>query len=85
MKLTAAELRPDDDEQAEQLAMVVSEVFRMTVPGAPLAGQATVLEALQAGIAGRLAVLGDASLTGTGQSSRCAGGAGHGGGGEANR
>ncbi len=39
------------------------------MPGAPLAGQATVLEALQAGIAGRLAVLGDASLTGTGQSS----------------
>lgn len=25
VKLTAAELRPDDDEQAEQLAMVVSE------------------------------------------------------------
>lgn len=69
VKLTAAELRPDDDEQAEQLAMVVSEVFRTTVPGAPPAGQATVLEALQAGIAGRLAVLGDASLTGTGQSS----------------
>lgn len=39
------------------------------MPGAPLAGQATVLEALQAGIAGRLAVLGDAGLTGTGQSS----------------
>ena len=35
----------------------------------PLAGQATVLEALQAGIAGQLAVLDDASLTGTGQSS----------------
>ncbi len=69
VQLTAAELRPGDDDQAQQLAMVVSEVFGTTVPGAPLAGHATVLEALQAGIAGQLAVLDDASLTGTGQSS----------------
>ena len=66
---TAAELRPGDDERAEQLAMVVSEVFRMPLPAVPLAGNATVLEALQAGIAGQLGVLDDASLTGTGQSS----------------
>ena len=38
-------------------------------PGAPLAGQATVLEGLQTGIAGQLAVLDDASLTGTDRSS----------------
>jgi tetratricopeptide (TPR) repeat protein len=66
---TAAELRPGDDEQAEELAMVVSAVFGEPVPRAPLAGVETVLEALQAGVAGQLAVLDDASLTGTGQSS----------------
>ena len=49
--------------------MVVSQVFGEPVPEVPLAGQATVLEALQAGIAGQLAVLDNASLTGTGQSS----------------
>jgi hypothetical protein len=66
---TAAELRPGDDEQAGQLAMVLSEVFGEPVPGAQLAGHATVLEALQAGIAGQIAVLDDAGLTGTGESS----------------
>lgn len=66
VRLTAAELRPDD---AEQLAMVVSEQFGEQVPGEPLEGHATVLEALQAGIAAQLAVLDDASLTGTEQSS----------------
>jgi len=38
-------------------------------PDARVAGQATLLEALQAGIAERLAVLDDAAVTGTGQSS----------------
>ena len=66
---TAAELCPGDDEQAEQLAMVVSEVFGEPVPLARLAADATVLEALLAGIARQLAVLDDASLTGTGRSS----------------
>ena len=66
---TTEELRPDDDERAGQLALVVSEVFAEPVPGAPLAGHATVLEVLHAGIALQLAVLDDASLTGTGQSS----------------
>ena len=69
VRRTAEELRPDDDEQAEQLALVISQVFSKPVPAAPLAGHETVLEALQAGIAGQLAVLDDASLTGTGQSS----------------
>jgi DNA-binding beta-propeller fold protein YncE len=66
---TAEELRPGDDERAEQLAMVVSQVFGEQMPSAPIAGDTTVLEALQAGIAVRLAVLDDASLTGTGQPS----------------
>ena len=49
--------------------MVVSEVFRDPVPDARMVGQATLLEALQAGIAERLVVLDDAVVTGTGQSS----------------
>jgi hypothetical protein len=66
---TVTELRPGDDDRAEQLAMVVSEVFGEPTPEAPLGGQATVLEDLQAGIARQLTVLDDAGLTGTGQSS----------------
>ena len=41
----------------------------MPVPAIPLSGDTTLLEALQSGIAAQLAVLDDASLTGTGQSS----------------
>ena len=69
VRRTAEELHPGDDEQVAQLAMVVSQVFGEPMPGAPLAAQATMLEALEAGIAGQLAVLDDASVTGTGQSS----------------
>jgi tetratricopeptide (TPR) repeat protein len=65
----AEELRPDDDERAGQLALVVNEVFGGPTPDAPLTGQATVLEALQARIAEQLSVLDDSSLTDTGQSS----------------
>ena len=66
---TAEEMSPSGGEQAGQLAMVISEVFRDPVPDAPLAGPVMLLEGLQAGIAGQLAVLDDAGLTGTGQSS----------------
>ena len=66
---TAEDLCPANYEQAEQAALVISQVFSEPVPDAPLAEHRTVLEALQAGIAGQLAVLDDASLTGTGQSS----------------
>ena len=66
---TAAELCPGDDRRAEQLAMVVSQVFGEPVASASVAGQPTVLEALQAAIFGQLAVLDDPSLTGTGKSS----------------
>ena len=66
---TAAELRSGDAEQAKRVAMVINQVFSELMPDASLGRQVTLLEALQAGIAGQLAVLDDASLTGTGQSS----------------
>lgn len=69
VRRTAKDLRPANDEQAGQVALVISQVFSEPNLAAPLAGHKTVLEALQAGIAGQLAVLDDASLTGTGQSS----------------
>ena len=67
VEATAAQLAPSD-EQAERLAMAVGEVFG-DAPKVTLAGQRTLLEALQAGIAARLAVLDDPDATGTGQSS----------------
>ena len=48
VKLTAGDLRPESDEQAEELAMMVSEVFWAPVSEAQIRGQATVLETLQA-------------------------------------
>ncbi len=69
LQRTAMELRPGDEGGAQQLAIVVNEVFRTRRPVMPLAGDAMLLEALQSGIAAQLAVLDDASLTGTGQSS----------------
>jgi tetratricopeptide (TPR) repeat protein len=68
IEATAAQLAPAGGERAGQLAMVVGEVFRGS-PGVALAGQTTLLEALQTGIAARLAVLDDPAVTGTGQSS----------------
>ena len=65
----AGELSSSDGQRAGQIAMVVYEVFRGPVPDAPLAGMATLAEGLQAGISAQLAVLDDADLTGTGQSS----------------
>ena len=69
VQLTARELHPVGGDQAVQLAMVISEIFGVPVPGGPLAGHATLLEELQAGIAQQLAALDDPGLTGTGQSS----------------
>jgi len=69
IEATAAQLAPAGGERAGQLAMVVGEVFRNPAPDAALARRATVLEALQAGIAERLAVLDDPDVTGTGRSS----------------
>jgi hypothetical protein len=42
------EMSPSGDEQAGQVAMVISEVFRDPTPGAPV----MLLEGLRAGIAG---------------------------------
>jgi Tetratricopeptide repeat len=69
VQLTAAELQPGDAGQPEHVALVISHVFGEPVTVARLVGQATVLEALQAGITSQLAVLDDSGLTGTGQSS----------------
>ena len=69
VQATAEEISPSDSEQARQIAMVISEVFRAPIPAAPLAGPVTLLEGLQAAITGQLAVLDDANLTGTCQSS----------------
>lgn len=69
VELTVGELRPDDRDRASGMALVISQVFGKPLPAVPLAAHATILQALQAGIAGQLAVLDDVSLTGTGQSS----------------
>ena len=69
VRATAEEMSPTTGERARQVAMVISEVFRDPAPDPPLAGPITLLEGLQAGIAGQLAVLDDVGLTGTGQSS----------------
>lgn len=65
----ADELSPGNRDRADQIGMVVDQVFGDPVPYVALAGDVTMLEVIQAGIAGQLAVLGDAGVTGTGQSS----------------
>jgi tetratricopeptide (TPR) repeat protein len=66
----ARELRPGaSGENVEYVARIMDEVFQMPAPVAPAADHATLLQALQAGIAAQLALLGDPTLTGTGQSS----------------
>ena len=65
----AREFRPDADAGTEALAGVISQVFSTPVPDETLTGQATVLEALRAGICGQLVVLDDATITGTERSS----------------
>jgi hypothetical protein len=69
IQATADEMSPSDTERAVQVAMVISEVFREPMPGGLLVVPGTLLEALQAGMAGQLAVLDDTGLTGTGRSS----------------
>ena len=66
---TAEQLASSGGEQAEQLARAIGKVFRDPAPDAAVAGQVTLLGALQAGIAGKLAVLDDPDITGAGQSS----------------
>lgn len=69
VRLTAQQLRPDDDGQSEHLTQVISQVFSPSVSSGPLARCETVLEELQASITRQLAVLDNANLTGAGQSS----------------
>jgi hypothetical protein len=59
---TADDLRPGDAAGADEVAMVIGEVF--SPPAAQSAdGRDTLLEELQAGIAAQLAVLGDRDIT----------------------
>jgi hypothetical protein len=69
IRLTVEDLRPWGGPEAEQLAMVIDQVFGDSPPVAPMAGHVTFLHALQAGISARVAPLSDADLTGTGTSS----------------
>jgi tetratricopeptide (TPR) repeat protein len=69
VQVTVSELCPKDAERADELTMIIRQVFAEPVPAEHLAEHETVLEALRAGVAGQLAVLDDADLTGTGRSS----------------
>jgi hypothetical protein len=69
IELTARDLHPADEEQAEQLALVIGQVFNKPVPEDLLGDHTTMLDALQVGIGGQLAVLDDATLTDQHQSS----------------
>lgn len=68
IKMTAQDFHPDDDEQADQLALVIGQVFDKPVPNNLFGEQPTILDALQIGLGGQLAVLDDATLTGQDQS-----------------
>ena len=72
VRLTAGQLCPDGDGQADHLAMVISEVFSPPRPDASLHGQTTLLVAMHEAVTGQLAVLNDPDLTGTEQSSAAA-------------
>jgi tetratricopeptide (TPR) repeat protein len=63
VQLTSAELCPGDAQRAEELAIMVGQLFKTPVPGAPLTGHETLLEALQEGIAGQLKLLDNPRLT----------------------
>ena len=69
---TATELRPEGGERAEELAMVVSQVFSAPVLDVAFTGHGMLLQELQelqARIARQLSQLDDPGLTGTGKSS----------------
>jgi YVTN family beta-propeller protein len=65
VQLTVRELRPEGGERAEELAMVITQVFGEPTPTTSMSGQATLLEGLQTAIAAQLSSLDDPSLTGT--------------------
>ena len=68
VRATGAELCPDAG-RAENLARVIGQVFGAQVPGDLAAGQVTLLESMQAGVARQLAVLADPGMTDGGPSS----------------
>lgn len=65
VRRTAEELCTGDNEEAHQLAMIISQVFDEPLPESPETSPATLLESLQTGISRQLAVLDDISLTET--------------------
>jgi hypothetical protein len=65
VQLTAAELCSGDAQRAAELATMIGPLFKTPLPEAPLGEQATVLEALQAAIAGQLQILDDSGLAAT--------------------
>jgi hypothetical protein len=67
--LTAEDFCPEGGVQAGLLAMAIDQVFEPAVPAASVAGDATLLQALQARVEAQLALLGDPDLTGIGKSS----------------
>ncbi len=67
--LTARELRPGDRAGADELATVISRVFREPLQGVSASAQASLLEALQVRTAQQLAVLLDTSMPGEDRSS----------------
>lgn len=69
IRTTADEVSPSDSSRAEQVAMVIGQVFSDSRPDALDAGPVMLLEGLYKGITRQLTVLDDASVTGTGQSS----------------
>jgi hypothetical protein len=56
VRAAASELSPGDEDRAERLAMIISEVFAARVPDTH-GGQMTVLDALQAGMTAQIAIL----------------------------
>jgi tetratricopeptide (TPR) repeat protein len=67
---TARQLRPSgSDEDVGHLAAIMNQVFQARMSTAPLEDQPTILQVLQTGVTDQLALLDDASLTGTDQSS----------------
>jgi hypothetical protein len=69
-QLRAGSATTDDPEGADHLARVIDQVFgQAPTPAESLTEHPTLLQGLQAGIAARLAVLEDAQITETGQSS----------------
>ena len=69
VRASGGDLCPEDGERAQELALVVRQVFSGPVSGVLPGKRATLLEVLFEGIADQLAPLDDTSLTGIDQSS----------------